>query len=121
MTNSIITNAIIYEHNRSLGSLMGCDGATTATNVASGIVAIMTQSPSQKIQNERRVALWVTQEEADAFLTILLSAPLSPHVRADVAEDLLIRIAEAQRELSRSEVKAAASSQCPNCFHAVQS
>ena len=70
--------------------------------------AKMTQPLRQGGQSERRVAVWVTQEEAEAFLTILVNAPESPHVPTAVAEDLLIRVADARREFTRLEHAASA-------------
>ena len=47
----------------------------------------------------RRAALWVTPEEADAFLNVLMTAPPSDAVPAQVAERLLCRVADVRRVL----------------------
>jgi hypothetical protein len=49
----------------------------------------------------RRVALWMDEAEADAFLTLLLHAPATTGVPGEVADRLLCRIADAQREFTR--------------------
>jgi hypothetical protein len=56
--------------------------------------------------DKRRIAVWMTQEEADAVLNILLQAPPSPEVPDDVAERLLVRVADVQRAFCREERKA---------------
>ena len=47
----------------------------------------------------RCVALWITQEEADALLSVLLEAAPSPAASGDVVDRLLCRVAEVQRTL----------------------
>jgi len=49
----------------------------------------------------RRLALCMTQEEADALLHLLLHAAPSPQVPGEMTERLLIRVAEVQREFAR--------------------
>ena len=49
----------------------------------------------------RRLALCMTQEEADALLHLLLHAPPSPQVPGEMTEHLLVRVAEVQREFAR--------------------
>lgn len=55
------------------------------------------------ISPERRVALWMTQEEADAFLTVLLNAPPTSEVPGEITERLLCRVANAHRAFERAE------------------
>ena len=55
----------------------------------------------------RRVALWMDEAEADAFLTLLLHAPSTTGVPGEVADRLLCRIADAQREFARAVPAAA--------------
>jgi hypothetical protein len=43
----------------------------------------------------------MTQEEADALLHLLLHAPPSPQVPGEMTEQLLVRVAEVQREFVR--------------------
>lgn len=52
--------------------------------------------------NAPRVALWMTQEEADAMMSVLLSAPPIPIVSDALTERLLCRVADAQRALDRA-------------------
>lgn len=52
-----------------------------------------------------RVALHLTEEEADAFLCLLLSAPPTDDVPEDVARRLLVLLADAQRRLARRPVQ----------------
>ena len=47
----------------------------------------------------RRAALWMTPEEADAFLNVLMTAPPSEAVPAPMAERLLCRVADVRRAL----------------------
>jgi hypothetical protein len=49
----------------------------------------------------RRIALCMTQEEADALLHLLLHAPPSPQVPGEITEHLLVQVAEVQREFAR--------------------
>ena len=47
----------------------------------------------------RRAALWMTPEEADAFLNVLITAVPSEAVPAQVTERLLCRVADVRRAL----------------------
>jgi hypothetical protein len=53
------------------------------------------------IEDSRRLALRVSQEEADALLHILLNAPPSKEVSEEMMESLLYRVAGVQREFAR--------------------
>lgn len=55
----------------------------------------------QRVAAERRVAFWMSEEEADAFLNALLSAWPSSHISSQVTERLLRRVASAHRALDR--------------------
>jgi hypothetical protein len=57
--------------------------------------------------SERRVALWVNQEEADAVMSVLLEAPPSVEVPGELTELLLRRIAEVQRQFAREAAREA--------------
>lgn len=48
-----------------------------------------------------QLALPITQEEADALMSVLLNAPPSEEVSEAVAQDLLCRVAEVQRAFTR--------------------
>ena len=53
------------------------------------------------MNDSRRLALRISQEEADALLHILLNVPPSEEVNDEMMDSLLCRTAEVQREFSR--------------------
>lgn len=53
------------------------------------------------MNDSRRLAFRITQEEADALLHILLNSPSSEEVNEEMMEALLCRTAEIQREFVR--------------------
>lgn len=56
---------------------------------------------SQKLSRMRRVMLAITEEEADALMSILLDTRPTTEVPEAVAEALLCRVADAQRKSAR--------------------
>jgi hypothetical protein len=63
--------------------------------------ATLLERTGDSMDSARRVALWITQEEADAVMSVLLHAPPSDEVPGEMAERLLCRVADLQRQFSR--------------------
>jgi hypothetical protein len=61
---------------------------------------------SQKLPEPRRVLIAVSEDEADALMSVLLNCAPSSEVPEGVAENLLCRVARAQRGFSRLRARA---------------
>jgi hypothetical protein len=59
------------------------------------------------MESARRVALWITEQEADAVMSVLLQAPESSEAPGDVTERLLHRVANVQRQFAREALLSA--------------
>lgn len=56
-------------------------------------------------RQQPRAAVWMTRAEAEAVMEVLLQAPPSPEVPAEMTERLLCRVAQAQRVLCRADAR----------------
>ena len=53
----------------------------------------------------RRVALWITADEADALMAVLLHCPDAPHIAGATTERLMCRVAGVHRNLKRRALR----------------
>ena len=59
----------------------------------------------EDIATTRRVALWITADEADALMAVLLHCPDAPHIAGATTERLMCRVAGVHRDLKRASVR----------------
>jgi hypothetical protein len=69
--------------------------------------ASLLERTGDTMDSARRVALWITEEEADAVMSVLLQAPPSDEAPGEVTERLLHRVADVQRQFARESLLSA--------------